>query len=472
MVAVNRAAERLGLLPGLAIAEARAMHPALAAEPQDAEADAQLLQRIADWCMRYTPLVAIAPPDGVLLDICGCAHLFGGEAALLEDIVARLRRFGFAAAGAIADTIGAAWAAARFSPMAIVASGSEQALLAPLPLRALRLPEDMVAVLNRLGLKRIGDIVDLPRSPLTARFGGRLLQQLDRALGRECEPLSPRLPVPPYCSEQPFAEPIAREEDVLAATERLAGRLAVMLEQRGEGARRLELRLFRSDGAVRCIEAGMSRPRRDPQAMRKLFAERLAGLKDELDPGFGFDLARLSVLTAEPLRPEQVGLGRQGDAAADLDELVDRLAARLGGRRVGRLVAQDSHVPELAAVTLAAQACPRWGETGWAAFRRFRAAVELSPRPLRLLAKPERIAVTPMTVDAPPLRFQWRRAWHDVAAADGPERIEAAWWTDEDGPARDYFRIEDRAGHRFWVFRAGLHRDGCEALWFMHGLFA
>jgi protein ImuB len=475
LVAVNEAAERLGLGCGLALAQARAMHPDLDAVPEDASADAQLRDAIADWCARYTPLVATEGSDGLLLDIGGCAHLFGGEAALLSDLATRLARFGFALRAAIADTIGAAWAASHFSEARIVASGAERTLLAPLPLAALRLPDDTVAVLKRVGLKRIADIIDLPRSPLAARFGGGLLRQLDRALGREREPLSPRLPVPPYFSEQPFAEPIAREEDVLAVTQRLAARLAVMLEQRGEGARRVELRLFRTDGAVRCIDAGTSRPIRDPQAIRKLFVERLAAVGDELDPGFGFDLARLSVLAAEPFRPEQVALGHQ-ENAAELDGLVDRLAARLGSRRIARLVAQDSHIPELAAAALPAQLSITRRENGWEGFRRFRAAVELAPRPLRLLAQPERIQVAPMEVDKPPIKFQWRRAWHEVASADGPERIEAAWWTDLEGRPRDYFRVEDRAGRRFWLFREGLYRDQeweeRFPLWFMHGFFA
>ena len=471
LVAVDERAEGAGLTPGLALAEARAMHPALIAEAEDASADRRLLKALANWCMRYTPLVAIEPPDGLLLDIGGCAHLFGGEEALHTDLVARLQRFGFAVRAAIAGSIGAAWAATHFSTTEIVASGAERALLAPLPLAALRLRGDTVAVLRRVGLKRIADIADLPRSPLAARFGNDLLRQLDRALGREPEPLNPRLPAPSYFSEQPFAEPIAREDDVLAVTHKLATRLEGMLERRGEGARHVELRLFRTDGVVRCIDARTSRPIRDPHAIRKLFVERLAALGDEFDPGFGFDLVRLSVLAAEPLPPEQIGLGNQ-ENTADLDGLVDRLAARLGSRRVGRLVAQDSHIPELAALAVMAQAHAANAETGWSAFRSFREAVDLSPRPLRLLTRPERIEVAPMVVDAPPLRFQWRRAWHDVCAADGPERIEAAWWTEEDGPARDYFRVEDRAGHRFWLFRAGLYRDERPPLWFMHGLFA
>jgi protein ImuB len=311
----------------------------------------------------------------------------------------------------------------------------------------------------------------LPRAPLAARFDGDLLRALDRALGREREPLTPRLPVPPYFAEQPFAEPIAREDDVLAVTARLAARLRGMLERRGQGARRIELSLFRTDGAVRRIAVGTSRPVRDPHAIRALFAERLTALADELDPGFGFDLARLSVLAAEPLPPEQISLG-DGENTAAFDALIDRLGARLGSRRVGRMIAQDSHIPELSALAVPAQSSGAKLEAGWTALRRFRASADLSPRPLRLLVRPEAIEVTPMVVDAPPVRFRWRRAWHDVVVADGPERIEGAWWSEEGGPARDYFRVEDGAGRRFWLFRAGLYRDWTEPHWFMHGLFA
>ena len=330
------------------------MHPALAAVPEDQAADARLLDAIADWCQRYTPLVAPDPPDGILLDIGGCAHLFGGEEKLCDDLLARVTAFGFSARAAIAATIGAASAAARFADAAVTGAGEERELLTPLPLAALRLPADTVAALARLGLKRIGDILDLPRAPLAARFGTDLLRKLDRALGREDEPLSPLLPVAPYVAERNFHEPIAREEDVLATVERLAARLETALAARGDGARRLELALFRTDGVVKRVAAGTSRPVRDPQAIRALFVERLAALGDAIDPGFGFDLARLSVLVAEPCPDRQIGLGG-GENQAELDRLVDRLSARLGQRRVSRLVAHDSHIPELAAAAVPAQ---------------------------------------------------------------------------------------------------------------------
>jgi protein ImuB len=342
-------------------------------------------------------------------------------------------------------------------------------------LAALRLPGETVAALKRVGLKIIGDILDLPRAPLAARFGADLLLKLDRALGHESEPLNPRLPVAPYLAEQRFAEPIAHEENVLAVTERLAARIKPMLAQRGQGARRLELTLFRTDGAVRRISVGASRSLREPSDIRALFTERLAALSDSLDPGFGFDLARLSVLVAESSPPEQIGLGSD-ENPAELDRLIDRLSARLGAHRVLRHIAQDSHIPELAAATVPAQqvATPQGAAQSWAAFRRHRAAAELAARPLKLLAKPEPIETIATVPDGPPLRFRWRRALHEIIAAEGPERIEGAWWSEQGGPARDYFRVEDRGGHRFWVFRAGLYRnlEGSAApRWFMHGMY-
>ncbi len=441
-----------------------------------------LLETIAEWCLRYTPLVALDPPDGLLLDIGGCAHLWGGEDALIADLAARLDRAGFAYRLAVVGTIGAAWAAAHYGEPASYAGGEERTLLSPLPLAALRLEPGTVAGLARVGLKRIGDIFDLPRAPLAARFGNDLLRQLDRALGREHEPLNPRLPVAPYVAEQRFAEPIAREEDVLGTIERLAGSLKFALERRGDGARRIELTLFRTDGEVRRIAAGTSRPLRDANDIRALFTERLAALADEFDPGFGFDMARLSVLVAEPCPPEQVGFGGAEDTA-EIDRLVDRLSARLGAARVRKLIAQDSHIPEIAAASLPAQMS---GADGWEDFRRFRAEVELAPRPLRLLPQPEPIEAVAEVPDGPPLRFRWRRALHEVIAAEGPERIEGAWWSEQGGHpsgnlARDYFRVEDKSGLRFWLFRAGLYRDlmredlaqGAAApTWFLHGTYA
>jgi protein ImuB len=478
LVAVDGAAERAGLSAGLPLAQARAMHPALTAVPEDHAADARLLDCFADWCERYTPLVACAPPDGILLDITGCTHLFGSEENLCKDVASRVQGFGFAARAAIASTIGAAWAAAHFTTTAITPKGQERALLAALPISALRLAEDTVAALARVGLKCVGDVCDLPRAPLAARFGSDLLRQLDRALGQAAEPLNPRMPVPAYMAEKNFFEPIAREEDVLASIENLAARLAHTLTQHGDGARQIELALFRTDGAVKRIRIGTSRPQRDPQTIRAFFAERLAALGEEFDPGFGFDLARLSILVAEPCPDEQISF-MASEAAQELDRLIDRLSARLGARRITRLVCQQSHIPEYAAAAMPAQSATA-GSHGWGSFRDFRADIGLSARPLRLLAKPEPIFdVIALVPDGPPLRFRWRTAWHEVLAVEGPERIEGAWWNEDGGGrVRDYFQIEDKAGLRFWVFRAGHYRGGAVdhappdmPRWFMHGLY-
>jgi protein ImuB len=475
IVALDAAAERCGLSRGLALAQARAMHPALHAIEEDAAADARLLGQLADWTLRYTPLAACDPPDGLLLDVSGCAHLYGGETALLDDFTARLTRAGLTHRIAIAGSIGAASAAARFGRPGCHASGEERAVIAPLPLAALRLSGETVAALARVGLKRVADIIDMPRAPLAARFGADLLRQLDRALGREHEPLNPRLPVAPYLAEQRFAEPIAREEDVLAVIERLAARLAVALERRGDGARRLELTLFRTDGALRRISAGTSRSLRDPAEIRALFVERLAALADELDPGFGFDMARLAVAVTEPCPAVQTGLAHPEDAAA-LDRLVDRLSARLGSRRVRRLVAQDSHIPELTAATVPAQMVR--GDRGWDAFRAYRAENGIGARPLRIFAAPEPIEAVAQVPDGPPLRFRWRRVLYEVVMTEGPERIAGAWWSENSQPpphrtTRDYFRVEEKSGLRLWLFRAGLYRDPRQMpCWFMHGMFA
>jgi protein ImuB len=472
LVAVNAAAESLGLRDGLALAQARAMYPALTALPEDQGADARLLVVLADCCQRYTPLVAANPPDDILLDISGCAHLFGSEQRLRDELAARLAGLGFSARVAIASTIGGAWAAAHFGDTAITPGGSERDCLAPLPLAALRLSAETVAALSRVGLKRIGDIIDLPRAPLAARFGSDLLRKLDRALGLENEPLSPRLPLPPYIAEKNFHEPIAREADVLATVERLAGKLKTKLAGRGEGARVLELALFRTDGMVKRMRVGTSRPLRNPAAIRTLFVERLAALADEIDPGFGFDLVRLSVLAAEIAPDEQIGLTDCEDRA-ELERLIDRLSARLGPSRITRLAAHDSHLPELAVHPLPAQATMDL-DTGWAAFRSFRSDVRLSARPLRLFGRPEPLDdVLALVPDGPPVRFRWRLVTHEVIAAEGPERIPGPWWSEErSGGTRDYFQVEDRSGLRFWLFRAGLFREMPSPRWFLHGLYA
>ena len=401
-----------------------------------------------------------------MLDITGAAHLFGGEAALLADLHQRLAAQGFAARATIADTPGAASAAARFADQAVVPPGEAAAMLAPLPLAALRLDRDSVSALARVGLKRIGQIIGEARAPLAARFGTALIRRLDQALGHEEEAIGPRRPVPALIAERRFAEPIAREEDIAATLSSLAAGLAASLEKQGLGARLLELALFRVDGVVNRIAVGAGRPVRTPRLVLDLFREKFAGLGDDLDAGFGFDMARLSVLAAAPAGPVQIDLAGDAHAEADLDGLIDRIGARLGPASVRRIVARDSHVPERAEMQMPADAGAR-PERGIGA-----ASPGFIDRPLRLLAKPEPVVAIAEVPDGPPVRFRWRRAFYRVTRAEGPERIAAEWWLNDD-LTRDYFRVEDAAGHRFWLYREGLYRRETAApRWYLHGVFA
>ncbi len=455
------------------LADARAMHPGLKVAEEDAHADHALLANICDWCLRWTPLAALDPPDGIFLDISGCAHLFGGEQGLIADVLQRCDGLGLHARAAIAATPGAAWAMARFGTEigTIVAPEGQEAAIAPFPLAALRLEAETVAALATVGLKLVSDILDLPRAPLAARFGAGLLRQLDRALDLLEEPVSPLLPVAPYVAERSFPEPIARLEDVEHVTLALARRLSPMLEHKALGARRLELALFRTDGAVKRVAAGASRPLRDPDKIAGLFAERFMALGDELDPGFGFDLVRLSALVTEAAPPVALRLGETAEEE-DLARLVDRLGARLGLQRVQRIVAGDAWIPEQAAAALPAH-CTAPDPAGWNAARAMIDAEVPMARPLRLLERPEPIDAMAEVPDGPPVRFRWRRALHQVIHAEGPERIAPAWWSAGPKPTRDYYRVEDEAGQRYWLYREGLYqRETAHPRWFLHGLFA
>ncbi len=477
LVAVDGTARKLGLRSGMALADARAMVPALRVQPADPAAERHALERLADWCQRYTPWTAVDPDGGLTvggsaglwLDIGGCAHLFGGEAALLADFTKRLDTCGLVCQAAAADTPGAAWALARFTRQARVAADGMAAVLAPLPLAALRLAADTVAALARVGLRRIGDLLDLPRAPLAARFGEAVVQRLDQAFGKLDEPISPKQAVPDLRLRLAFAEPIGRREDIAAALDRLLADLCTRLALEHRGVRRLGYVLFRADGSTTQVSVGTSRPLRDPIHLARLFADKL----DALDPGFGIDMAMLAAGALDPLAPAQQALGRQPGGNADgLARLVDRLGNRLGPQRVVRLEPRASHIPERACRTVPAfDALPR--PVGSDASRD-----SDRPRPLRLLPWPEPIEVMAPLPDHPPLLFRWRHRPHRVARAEGPERIGAEWWQEEADPLaadaerlRDYYRVEDADGHRFWLYRQGLYRPDWAPRWYLHGFF-
>ena len=450
LVCVDANAARLGLSAGLTLADARARHPALVVCEADPAGEAKLLERLADACARYTPLVALDRADGLMLDVSGVAHLFGGEAGLLAEIEARFERQGFGLALGLADTPRAAWALARYSNRRIAPAGlagkAFVKLFHEMPVAALGLEEADAADMARAGLRRIGDLAMRPRAPIAARFGAEVLAKLDALNGLERDAISPRFAAPDFCAERRFASPIAHVDAVMATLARLADDLVVLLERRAKGARQVELLLYRVDGDVRRIRVGAGRPLNEARAIARLFVERLAGgAEDEIDAGFGVDLMRLSCLVAEPLEPSQREWERafEAERAAKLADLLDRLSARLGPSRVTRQTLVDAHIPEQAvAAAPAVRGEMRARGEGLGLCLR----AEAPSRPLRLFERPEPIEALAEVPDGPPLRFRWRRVLHEVAAIEGPERIAAPWWRRLDAPTRDYFRAEDVVG--------------------------
>ncbi len=457
---------QLGLHAGQKATDARALVPGLALAEAEPEAAAAALTALADWCVRFSPAVALDPPDGLFLDIAGVAHLWGDEAGMMADFRDRLAANGLPFRTAVADTPGAAWALVRFGGDAAIAPpGGQAPLLGPLPPAALRLDPEASAQIERLGLRRLDQLMALPRGPLARRFGQGTLDRLDQALGLSREALRFRRPPTPWFARLAFFEPISTPDDMARVAHDVLARLCARLEAGGQGARRFELAYHRLDGVALPVDVGLSRAGRDPARIAKLVAPKL----EAIDPGFGIE-----VITAEAHDVEALS-GRQGDIAdrgrpateEGVAALVDRLVNRLGEDRVWRARPVESHVPELAverAAPLAQMiAGPRWDPA--------------SPRPVRLFQHPEALDhVMALTPDDPPSQFRWRGRIHRVQRAEGPERIAEEWWKRdfEDarvGHVRDYYRVEDQEGARFWLFRAGLYDPAQPARWWMHGLF-
>lgn len=466
--AVDRRAASLGLKPGQPLANARAMVPSLEVATADSHADAGLLVRIATWCDRFTPFVALDGAAGLLLDVTGVSHLFGDEQAMLEEMCARLKAQGLAAQASVAGTAAAARALARYRPGTLVEPGEEAEAVSPLPIEALPLDQKTIHAFRRAGLKTIGAAAGRKRAEVAARFGAATRALLDEAMGREQgAPLSPRNPVPDYWREKNFAEPILSQEAVEAALLELAEALAKLLERHGQGARRLEAVFFRTDGAVRRIIVEAGAPLQDTGVIIRLFRERLAALDDEMDAGFGFDLIRLAATRVEAGTPEtmelQSGIGSAHDS--DIGFLVDRLAARFGRQRILAFEPRNTHVPEAAWVTVPAQDAPHMNQQAKMDWGRIAAPGEAPRRPLRLFRQAEPV----MLFTAPP-RLAWRRVQRDMAQHEGPERIAMEWWRhDQPQPARDYVRVEDGEGHRYWLY---CNASGETPEWFLHGCFA
>lgn len=462
VVAACPAALAAGVVIGMAATHAHALVEGLDLRPAEPDADARLLERLALHGLRnWTPGAAASPPDGVWLDLTGCAHLFGGEQGLCRRVSTFCARAGFTARLAVADTPGAAYALARFGrdAISIVAPDDLLPALMPLPVAALRLAPDALGAARRFGLDRIGDLVPLPRGPLARRLGLQAVERLDQALGRVPEPIAPVADPQAPVAERRLLEPIGMAEQIRQVISDLLDELVETLRARGLGARALRLVCHRVDGAEQDVSAGTSRPNRDAAHLLRLLAMRI----ERIDPGLGLERFVLTAVHAEPLGATALGAVLAGERAApDLPKLVDGIAGRIGADALFRVGAVESHVPERAVARLDALAAPM----GWPAWT----------RPARLLARPEPLfRVMALLPDQPPRRFEWRGAVHVVVAADGPERIHGEWWGREGEVwgVRDYFRLENEAGQRFWVFRRG---DGVDAAtgdlsWWLHGMF-
>jgi len=491
LTAVDLTAQTAGLFPGQTLADARALEPSVAVDDADPAGDLAALASVTTWCGRYTPWTSVdglenGGAGGLWLDITGCTHLFApgeqGEIALLDDLVRRFAAAGYGVRTGLADTPGAAWAAARFASSTrgtacIVLPGGQQDSLAELPIAALRLPVETVAGLDRLGLRRIGDLIALPRAGLARRFGETVMRRLDQALGHIAEPLSPQPPAPSWRVCLNPAEPLGAPAAVSAAVQRLTEALCGRLATANRGARRLELALYRvggiKAGRIDTVTAGTSRASRDADHLLRLLGEQLDRLPE---PSSADDQAieflTLTAIATEPLPAAQTSYigGAQASDANGLDRLIDRLAVRLGGANVVRFEGRESHLPERAQTVT-----PALGGRTVLPFH-----PPPCPRPPRLLPRPEPVTAIAPVPDDPPLLFRWRRDSHRIVRAEGPERLAPEWWRDHSrlgNDTRDYYRVEDADGRRFWLYRDGLYDSGLNGAssepprWYLHGFF-
>lgn len=470
--AANPAAQKHGIACGMPLADARALYSDLIVENSTPEKDYERLKQLAIWHLRYSPLVAVHDPETIILDITGCDHLFGGEAQMLNHISKKLAHFDCTARLAITSTIGSAWAAARYGSNnhPIISSDQTKSFLKPLPVAALRLDDKTIRRLQQLGLHKIETLIEAPLAPLTTRFGVDLVNRLQQAIGERAEPLNPISPPPEYCLRHPFIEPVTQLDALEFTLTTLAEKMSLQLKSIKKGARQLEICLFRVDGHADRIAIGTSRLCHESAHILLLFQEKLSQVGEELDAGFGYDLMTLSAYHVEPLSDTQhTWHDAETKNTEAIDKLLDRFGNRFGPKSIMQFHPIESHIPEHA-------------------FHRCRPTLmkhqdrvqhtdtSAKPRPLLLLRPSEPITVLAEVPDGPPIRFQWRRKHHRIIAAEGPERISPEWWQvhmNISQQSRDYYRVEDQDGYRFWLYRDGLHnREQDTPRWFIHGLFS
>lgn len=465
ITAATRAGLQAGARPGMMLADVRALYPEIGVAPADPSGDLAFLEQLALWAQRWGPWSALDPPDGLVVDVTGAAHLFGGEAALLADARRRLAARGLSARLAIAPTAGAAWALAHHGPDLAVLQPGES--LNELPVAALRLDPAVLTVLRRLGLKRIGDLSGVGRDALARRFrsahapAANPLIRLDQLHGRVPEPLLPVVSAKAPLVQRRLLEPIRHRSLLDRVLSDLCTDMARLLEGRAQGARRLELALWKVDGEVVSRRLEVAAASRDAGHLAALFARKL----DDVDAGFGIELARLRAPWTEPLPLAQKDFEAAAQArGTSLAACVDRLSVRLGEAAIRRPVLHASHLPERAQRWVPPLDPAAAGQESLA----------FHARPLKLLDRVEPIAVLYASPDGLPRRFRWRGAVHEVARAEGPERIAPEWWRERSTVRlRDYYRVEDGEGRRYWIYRHGLSGDGRGGTpeWYLQGLY-
>jgi protein ImuB len=456
VTAANALAEAQGIHSGIMVADARVIIPDLEVLDDEPNLSDRLLKRIAEWCIRFTPFAAVDLSDGIILDVTGCSYLWGGDEPYLKEIVNRLKTRGYYVRAAIADTIGAAWAVARYGKELIVTPGQQSEAILSLPSAALRLDADIIERLNKLGLRHIKDFISMPRSALRRRFGQSIITRLNQALGLEEEIVQPVQPIEVYQERLPCLEPIATATGIEIALQRLLESLCLRLIKESKGLRFAKFRCYRIDGKIEQINISTISPSANIKHLFKLFEIKISSI----EPDLGIELFVLEAPKVEDNTPGQQKLweGKWGLDNVQLAELVDRLTGKIGSNSIHRFLPEEHYWPERSIKVTSS--LKEQKTTEWKVDR---------PRPLQLLPTPEHIDVTAPVPDYPPMNFRYQRKFHKIINSDGPERIEQEWWI-QDGQHRDYYAVEDEEGCRYWVFRLGHYNDEYE--WFIHGYFA
>lgn len=459
ITAANMLAESKGICKGMSLADARAIYPSLRHFNDVPGLVEKILQRLAEWCIRFTPVTAVDPFGGVVLDVTGCSHLWGGDKAYLSDIIKRIHAKGFHVKAAMADTIGAAWAVARFRKTScVIHAGKHVEALQTLPPESLRFDSETTERLHKLGLHQVRDILGMKGTTLRRRFGNIVIERINQAVGTAQEFITPVIPVEPYLERLPCLEPITTIEGIEIALQQLLETLCNKLKAEGKGVRELHFVCYRIDSKVLTTSIGTSAATINVKHLFRLFEDKLS----TIEPDLGIELFTLEATKFEDHQSSQEEIWKQGGGLTNnkLSELVDRLSIRIGTSAIFRYLPDEHYLPERSfkkTISLKDVAASEW-------------KIE-RPRPVQLLTSPERIEVTAPVPDYPPLNFRYQGKLHKIIKADGPERIEQEWWI-SDGQHRDYYAVQDEEGCRYWLFRSG-HYDAAKTYeWFLHGIFA